>query len=147
MNVKDCVDKGLLARIAPDLAKAHSSLEIAAHKLELAEKENGHRIWEGAIVNAYTSMFHTARALLFKDGYKERSHYALGVFLEERYADKIERKYMTEFGALRLHRHEIMYALERNDESDEEEAEDAIRMANGFLEAVEKMLDEEKSRK
>ena len=96
MNVDECLEKGLLKRSQPDLKKAMRSIEIAEHKLELAEREFEAKIYENAIISAYTSMFHAARAILFRDGFTERSHYALFVYLSERYGDKIECSYLTE---------------------------------------------------
>jgi len=142
MNIEQCVEKGLLVEIAKDLQKAKASVDTARHKLDLAIKEREHRIWEGAILSGYTSMFHAARALLFKDGYKERSHYAVGVYVKEKYANRIEMKYLTQFESVRLQRHEVLYGLERDFELDEREAKDSVEMAAGFLEAVEKIIKE-----
>ena len=88
MNISDCLEQGLLVKIKPDPPKALASIEMAKHKLELAEKEIQAEIFENAIVTAYASMFHAARALLFKDGFKERSHFALFVFVNEKYSSK-----------------------------------------------------------
>ncbi|MFH1256806.1 MAG: HEPN domain-containing protein [Candidatus Diapherotrites archaeon] len=140
MNVEECVREGLLVREKPDKEKSLSSIEMAEHKLDLAEKELEHEIFEDAIVNAYTSMFHSARALLFRDGFKERSHFAVYVYLKEKYSDKIERKYLNELNSLRLQRHDFMYGLGKNAEAQESEADSAIKIATGFLEAVKKIV-------
>ncbi|MDD5337019.1 MAG: HEPN domain-containing protein [Candidatus ainarchaeum sp.] len=139
MNVADCLGEGLLKKVQPDAEKADSSLEMAGHKLELAQKEYTGGIYENAVVSAYASMFHSARSLLFRDGYKERSHYALFVYLDEKYANRIERRYLNEFNALRLERHELMYGLDMEEEVKQAQAEDAIGIAAGFLEAVKKL--------
>ena len=140
MNIQECLEQGLLTKTKPDLPKAKSSVEMAKHKLELAKTEFEHDIFEGAIINAYASMFHSARALLFKDGFKERSHFAVYVFVSEKYSNKIERKYLSELNSLRLTRHELMYGLEKNEEVQESNADTAIKMAEGFLNAVEKLV-------
>jgi len=147
MNVEECLEKGQLIKIAPDLAKARFSLDTAQHKLDLAYKEKEHEIWEGAILNGYTAMFHAARSLLFKDGYKERSHYAVCTYIKEKYKERLEKKFLTEFDSLRLQRHEVLYALERNSEADEQEADEAIEVAAGFLQAVEKIIKETELKK
>ncbi len=85
-------------------------------------------------------MFHAARALLFKDGHKERSHYALCIYVKERYGTKIEMKYIHELNTLRMQRHDIMYGLEERPEIMEIETESAISVATGFLGAVKKLL-------
>lgn len=140
MNLNDCLEQGLLVKTKADPAKAKSSLEMAKHKLELSQTEFEHDIFEGAIINAYASMFHSARALLFKDGFKERSHFAVYVFVSEKYGNQIERKYLSELNALRLTRHELMYGLEKSAEVQESNADTAIKMAEGFLDAVRKIV-------
>jgi uncharacterized protein (UPF0332 family) len=140
MNVSECLEQGILAKAKPDLEKAKSSIMMAEHKLELAQTEFEHQIFEGAIINAYASMFHSARALLFKDGFKERSHFAVYIFVNEKYSNKIERKYLRELNSLRLTRHELMYGLEKSTEIQESNADTAIKMAEGFLKAIQKIV-------
>lgn len=141
MNVDECLEKGLLKKENADLGKARSSLKMGRHKLEIARKEQGHGIYESALINAYTCMFHCARALLYKDGYKERSHYAVWVYLNEKYSGKLERKYLGEFEGLRVARHGLMYGLEEEDgEECAQKAKEAIETAQGFMDAVERII-------
>lgn len=140
MNIEDCLKEGLLVKSKQDSEKAKSSVEMAEHKLEIAEKESENSLFESAVVSAYASMFHSARALLFRDGYKERSHYAVFVFVSEKYSSRIERKYLGELNSLRLQRHELMYGLEKSAEVREAEAESSIVLAKGFLESVKKII-------
>lgn len=140
MKIEDCLNEGLLVKTKPDLEKAKASIDMAGHKLELAEKEFEYEIFENAVISAYASMFHAARALLFKDGYKERSHFAIYVFVSEKYSNRIERKYLNELNSLRLQRHELMYGLEKSAEVQEVEAESAIQIARGFLETIRKII-------
>ncbi|MDO8537384.1 MAG: HEPN domain-containing protein [archaeon] len=142
MNIEQCLEQGLLVKSKPDPQKAVSSIQMARHKLELAQAEFSHQLFESAIISAYASMFHSARALLFIDGFKERSHFAVYVFVNERYSSKIERRYLSELNSLRLQRHEIMYGLETSTEVQESNADSTIKLAEGFFEAVEKILKE-----
>ena len=146
MNVEECLEQGLLAKSRPDFGKAVSSIEMSKHKLGLAETEFGHKLFESATISAYASMFHSGRALLFRDGFKERSHFAVYVYVNEKYSNKIERKYVSELDSLRLQRHDLMYGLE-NSEAQESGTDTAIKMASGFLQAVGKLLEENKSGK
>jgi uncharacterized protein (UPF0332 family) len=141
LNASDCLKEGLLSKTKPDFGKARSSIKMAAHKLELAEMELEHKIFENAIISAYASMFHSARAILFRDGYKGRSHFAVYVYLNEKYSNKIERKYLSELNSLRLQRHDLMYGLEKSSEAQESEADSAIKIAKGFLDAIKKILE------
>ena len=54
-----------------DLQEALGGLERAAFK------------W--TTIQSYYAMFHTARALLYAKGYREKSHYCLRIALEELY--------------------------------------------------------------
>ena len=143
MNIEQCIEQGLLVKTKPDSKKALSSLEMAEHKLELAEKEFGHSLFESAVVSAYTSMFHTARSLLFLSGFKERSHFAVYVFVSEKYSNRIERRFINELNSLRLYRHELMYGFEKSAEAKESDAESAIQAAEGFLKTAGKIVKED----
>jgi uncharacterized protein (UPF0332 family) len=139
MRLEDCFELGLLKKILPDTEKAKRSLESAKRRLSVAEKAFNSKIYEDAIVDAYTAMFHAGRALLFKDGIKERSHYGLYVYLKEVYKEKLEPRFINELNTLRLERHEILYGLEEI-EVKESEALETISTAKDFINAVEKLL-------
>jgi len=66
--------------------------EIAAAKSDLKDaKESLERNkFKWTTIQGYYSMFHSARALLFERGYREKSHYALLVAIRELYEDDIE---------------------------------------------------------
>ncbi len=60
-------------------------IDAAAYDLERSEQSLKQKDYKWATVKAYYSMFHTARALLYKKGYRERSHAALVTALRELY--------------------------------------------------------------
>jgi uncharacterized protein (UPF0332 family) len=74
MKLEDCFQKGLLKRITPDMENSYRSIELSASNIEDADENLHIRRYRVVIVSSYTAMFHAARALLFKDGIKERSH-------------------------------------------------------------------------
>lgn len=139
MNISDCLKEGLLKKERPDIEKAKRSLERAEDKLGLAKRERDAGIFESAVITAYTSMFHSARALLFRDGIVEKSHYAVFVYVKEKYGDRIERRFLNELNSLRLERHSLLYGLEEAMVS-KEEAEGIICVASDFLEAAGKII-------
>jgi len=140
LNIEDCLEEGLLKKVPPNKDKAIKSLEKSKHLLELAESELNNGFYESAIVSAYMSVFHAARAILFRDGFKERSHYALYVYISEKYEGKIEKWLINELNALRLQRHELMYDIEKSVEVLEEDANTALNIAKEFLKSVKKIL-------
>ncbi len=60
-------------------------MEVSEAKLEEAEKALRAGIPDATVILAYTSMFHAARAVLFRDGIVERSHVCLIEYLKETY--------------------------------------------------------------
>lgn len=139
MNVEDCFEKGLLKKENPDIEKSQRSIEMSKYKLGLAKRLFDLKIFDETITNSYSAMFHAARALLFKDGIKEKSHYALFLYIKENYANKLERRFINELNALRLARHDIHYGLEKP-EVKKVEAEDVIKVTEDFILAVENIL-------
>ncbi|MBI5228996.1 HEPN domain-containing protein [Candidatus Micrarchaeota archaeon] len=140
MRIDECVAQGLLKKMSPDKGMAMNSVRAAEHKLGIAKREMQAKIYENAVISAYTSMFHAARAILYRDGFKERSHYAISVYLKEKYGEKIEKRFVYTLDTLRSERHEIMYGLNEPLEISAEEAKDAILTAADFVEAVKKMI-------
>ena|SRR3989344_2472399 len=92
-------------------------------------------IYDESVVNSYASMFHTCRVLLFKEGFTEKSHYALFIFIK----DKIEKKFINEFNNLRLERHEITYGLDKFIVN-KEETKQVLEIAEEFLKAIIKLV-------
>ena len=89
-----------------------------------------------AVVAAYTSMFHAARAILLRDGIKERSHICIVIYLREKYP---ELKHQTRIlDTYRRFRHTALYALDVT--VDEKEARKSIELAHELIEAMEKKL-------
>jgi len=140
MNVNECLEKGLLSKTEPDMRKAKKSILAAERKLSLAEAELKGEIYEGCFISAYASMFHAARALLFKDGFKEKSHYAIFIYLAEKYSGIIQEKYINEFNNMRTDRHNLMYGLDEPQETSKEEAKATTKLVKEFIEIVKKMI-------
>lgn len=106
-------EKGLLKRIAKSNELAIKSLRQAQYFLDEARDLVRLKKERMAVIALYNAMFHCTRALLFRDGIKERSHYALARYLEFVYVDKgvIDRKFLLVLDMLRDYRHESQYSL------------------------------------
>ncbi len=140
MNIQDCIERSLLKSDSPDLEKSRRSIETAMHKIEIAEKELKAEIYENALTTAYSAMFHAARALLYKDGFKERSHFALCVFVNEKYGSVLEKRFLYAINSLREKRHEVMYGIESDSLVHAGEATTAVATAKEFIQAVKKLV-------
>jgi len=139
MDIKECLAKGLLKESVKDINKALRSIEISKNKVNRAIRLKNKGFLEDAVVNIYSSMFHAGRALLFKDGFNEKSHYGLYVYIKEKYKDKLEIRFLNELDALRIGRHEILYSLEST-KINKGDVEDVISVAKDFTSAVEKLV-------
>jgi uncharacterized protein (UPF0332 family) len=114
--------------------KARKSLGAAASKLKRAKEllADGHH--DAALLYAYTSMFSSGRALLYRDGVQEKSHYCLARYLEEKYVKKgkLDPEIIVFLDSFREERHAIMYGFEEV-EIRPEAAREAVSIAEEFL--------------
>lgn len=143
MSFEECLKKRLLIRIKPqiDLSEkefnsAKKDLERAKHTIEI-DKD-----FKWAIVQAYYSMFHAAKAVLYLIGLRERSHGCVAAALEK-LSEKglIESSVVEEFKSCIESREDADY---RNEYS-EEEAGRSEEIAEGFLKRMKELSKKVKS--
>ena len=138
-NIEDCLKFRLLRKIPPDKEKSRKSIEIAKQMVKTAQEIMKFNIFQHVILEAYMTMFHAARALLYKDGIQEKSHFAIFIYIKEKHSDKIPINIINLLNIHRIERHEALYGLDYKPEK--EDAETAIKDAKLFLEEIEKVLD------
>lgn len=111
MKIKELIDKGLLKAQPVDENEINGSILMAEHFLERSKGNMEMNFYDVAFLLAYSSMFHSTRALLFKAGYKERGHFALIAAMEELYKDDAElTDALNVLDRYRLTRHAIQYS-------------------------------------
>ncbi|KAF5415002.1 MAG: hypothetical protein C5S49_06370 [Candidatus Methanogaster sp.] len=136
MKLDDCFRRGLLKRITPDIENARRSIELSVSNIDDADENLRIHRYRVVIVSSYTAMFHAARALLFKDGIKERSHECVPKYLKENYKDM--SMYANVLDTYRRFRHSAIYGLDVV--LDEDEARTALDSAKEFLNIVESII-------
>ena len=141
MKVDDLFEKRELRKVKVDGEKIRKSLEIAEIKLDESHRLFSAGFFETAFLTLYTSMFHAARSLLYRDGIQEKSHFAVYIYLKEKYSGKLPRGLLNSFDEFRGYRHEILYGFEGNYKK--EEIEEAILEGGEFLEEVKKLHETE----
>ncbi len=141
-EIDELFEKRLLRKISIDEEKVKSSIKISEIKLEESKKLFNADFFGNTLLSVYTSMFHAARALLYKDGVQEKSHYAVYIYLREIFSDKISKSLLNSFNNYREIRHHILYGEESKIEK--EDAENALQDAEDFLEEIREILDNEK---
>jgi len=136
VNVNDCFEKRFLIRVAPSIEKSEKSLEQAAYFIKQAESNLPLENYKLVLFCSYTSMFHSARAILFRDGVKERSHVCVIEYL------KSECPEITSFAntldSYRANRHNVVYGLDYL--VSEIDAQESINDAMEFLAKIRKMI-------
>lgn len=137
---QDCLDKRLLRKDKPDKQKAFRAFEIAGQRLLDAEISFEAKIYSATILLSYAAMFHASRALLFKDGFTEKSHYCLIEFIKEKYIQKglINQKFAYLLNNAREERHEVLYGLEKTETK--ENAEQVLKTAKEYLQEASKII-------
>jgi len=134
MNINELLSKGLIRKEIAKPDEIRGSIVIAKHFAERAEGNLEMDFYDTAFLLAYTGMFHAAKALLLKAGYKERSHFGMVEALKECY--KGNRKilnYAHILDTYRISRHAIQYNGELSSELD---AIQAIKDCKLFISAV-----------
>lgn len=111
-TVEDCFNKRLLEKVRPSEEKALQSLDVARSYLDEARKSAGASAKRMSFSAAYLAWFHAARAVLFRDGVREKSHYCIGIYLEKYVqAGKLEEDWILMFNRLKNKRHENQYSF------------------------------------
>lgn len=133
-----CVKERRLVKIKPSKEMIQKELESAEYDLERARNSLDQEDFKWAAVQSYYSMFHAAKALVLKKGYREKSHFCLFIALKELYVneDKLNAEMVENLELCMNLRHEADYGLTYHQES----AETAIKYAEVFLNNALKLL-------
>ena len=140
-NIEDCFRKGLLRRVEPSLTKSKESISEAREWLSEARKNMAAEAYKSAISSLYLAIFHSARAVLFRDGVREKSHYCVGVYLGK-YVEQgvLEEDWVLIFDRMRSVRHTDQYSFQVH--PSKEEVESGIDIAGKFVNRIETLLSE-----
>ncbi len=113
-ELSDCFTRRLLTNTGPSTGLARKSLKQAEIFLVDAVDLINMGKSRMATIALYNAFFHTARALLFGDGIKERSHFCIARYVEDKYVHKglLKPDFLSYLDALRDARHETQYSLE-----------------------------------
>ncbi len=138
MKLKELFEKRLLRKIPKDLDKSKKSLEVSKKYFKDCKKLIIIPSFNLVILSAYTSMFHAARALLYRDGIQEKSHYAVFIYLKDKYTNELGNELLFEFNNAREQRHDGLYGLES--EFNEDDAKHIVNVAESFYKKINEIL-------
>ncbi|MCJ7697874.1 MAG: HEPN domain-containing protein [Thermoplasmata archaeon] len=133
-----CIKERNLLTIKATKEMIDKEITSADYDLSRSKKSMQDEDYKWASVQAYYSMFHAAKALVFKKGYREKSHYCFIIAIRELYVkDGTMNDELADTLELCMHlRHDADYGLIYDTES----AETAIRYAQQFLSVSNKLL-------
>lgn len=125
-----------LIRIKPDRKLILKEIEGAESDPAEARESLGKRKFKWATIQAYYSMFHSVRALVYSKGFREKSHHALLIALRHLFAREMESELVESFGDAMGLREEADYRLIFSEEG----ATSVIGGAEKFLNRAKSIL-------
>ena len=139
-DINRLLELGLLRRIPKSKQKAEESIKTAESWLKEAENNLRSKAFRSCILSSYLAMFHSARATLFLNGFREKSHFAVARFLEDSYVKKgpLEKNWVNLLDHYRETRHNDQYSTSFI--TTEEEARNALKSAKEFVDRIKRLL-------
>ncbi len=126
--------KLMRAQISKDMI--YKEIEAAQTDLQDAQDSLQNNKFKWATIQGYYSMFHSARALLYSKGLREKSHYALFLALRALFSREIEDSLIRQFEECMGLRQEADYGLKFSETG----ASDAIDGAEKLLSKSKRIL-------
>lgn len=80
-----CIERRSLVKTNIDVDIIKNEIKSAEYDLEKAKISLKQKDFKWSIIKAYYTIFHSAKALVYKKGYKEKSHYCLLVAVKHLY--------------------------------------------------------------
>jgi len=105
------IEERRLTRIRVDRKLILKEIDGATSDLEEAKDSLSRKRFKWATIQGYYSMFHTARALVYSKGYREKSHHALLIALRQLFNDRLGPKLIQDFEEAMSLREEADYGL------------------------------------
>jgi uncharacterized protein (UPF0332 family) len=113
MTYDECLKRGRLKRSSIDEGVVDRTMKMAREDFDSAKDSLEQENWAWAMVQAYSSMLNVSRAMIFRDGFVEKSHYCVVEYLRFHYHDELE-DHIERLDLMRKERHQILYDSREN---------------------------------
>jgi len=133
---KRMMDERRLVRIKASRGLIIKEMREAEADLNEAKNSLERRKFKWATIQGYYSMFHAARALVYSQGFREKSHYALLIALRSLLPRKLNTSLIKDFEDAMSLREEADYGLTFSEAG----AFNAIEGAERFLKRTRELL-------
>ena len=138
ITLERCLKDGLIKQIPSSPVEAKNQIEKAEVLIMEAKSCFDDDNLNATVMTGYAAMFDAARALLFKDGYRERSHICVVRYLEAKYMKELGEDTIILLDEYREKRHKVVYASDYY--PTEEEANNIVNFAEKFIAIIKKLL-------
>ena len=129
---KQCLDNKKIIPFAKGKNLVKKEISVARSDLFDAKAGYDNERYKWSTIQAYYAMFHAARALVFSEGYREKSHYCLAVALRALFADskKMDAQLVRDF----LNAMNLREAADYESDFSQDGAKAVIASADKFIE-------------
>jgi len=130
----ECLNKGKIKEFSDGPRLVQKELTIAEKDLYVAKQSMKNSNWKWSTIQSYYSMFHTARALIFSRGYREKSHRCLRIAVDFLFVNQgvFSEKFINAFQTAKIMRENADY----EENYSEKGARKLITVADEFLETA-----------
>lgn len=137
MDIEQCLAGGYLKETKPNKDIQDKEISSAEYDLKRAEASLDEKDYKWSIIQSYYAIFHSARALLNKIGYREKRHFAIGAVLERMAKDrKINTRLVSDFHAAMSAREDADY----RDIYSKETAEYLAEISEDFVKEIKSII-------
>jgi len=133
---RQLLEERKLTKIKPDEKLVRKEMEGAESDFGAATKSLMNNDFKWATIQGYYSIFHAARALLYAKGFREKSHYALLIAIQELFSNELEQSLIQGFEDAMNLRQTADYGLTFSHEG----ALDVMETAKRFLQITKEIL-------
>ena len=137
ISFDQCVAEGMLRKIPPSARQAEEQLKKAEALLSEAKRALEEDLPNSAVMAAYSAALDAARAVLFAEGWREKSHACVARYLEAKHQKELGEA-IELFDEYRDKRHKTMYSGDYYPSA--EEAGRMVEFAESFVEKMAALL-------
>ena len=136
---KQCLENKKVLPFARGKSLVKKELSVAISDLSDAKAGYENERYKWSTVQAYYAMFHAARALIYSQGYREKSHYCLAIALRSLFVDEgtMDAKLVRDF----LNAMNLREAADYEAQFSQSGAKAVIVSAEKFIEKAISILD------
>jgi uncharacterized protein (UPF0332 family) len=135
---KQCLESKKIVPLVRGKSLVKKELSVAVSDLSDAKAGYETKRYKWSTIQAYYAMFHAARALIYSQGYREKSHYCLAIALRALFVDEgtMDAKLVRDF----LNAMNLRQAADYEAEFSQSGAKAVIASAERFIEKATAIL-------